>query len=65
MVEALHDLIVRCEVDNLLMSSHNVKEEDLPRIADNAFETMGGLFKVDPASFTREDVISILKKSYK
>lgn len=65
MVEALHDLIVRCEVDNLLMSSHDVKEEDLPRIADNAFETMGGLFKVDPASFTREDVISILKKSYK
>lgn len=62
---ALKDLINKCGVSDLKLSTHGVKEEDFIKITENAFETMGGLFKVDPAAFSKEDVIEILKKSYK
>ncbi|MBO8427545.1 MAG: iron-containing alcohol dehydrogenase [Firmicutes bacterium] len=62
---ALKDLINKCGVSDLKLSTHGVKEEDFIKITENAFETMGGLFKVDPSNFIKKDVIEILKKSYK
>lgn len=64
-VEALADLQKACGVDNLKMSEWGMEKEKLETIADCAFDTMGGLFKVDPAPLTRDDVMKILTDSYK
>lgn len=64
-VTALHELQTACGVDDLKMSEWGIKETDLDKIADTAFDTMGKLFKVDPAPISRDDVMNILRKSYK
>lgn len=64
-VEALHTLQKRCDVANLKMSDYGVDGNDLGKYADNARDTMGGLFRVDPRELTRDDVIEILQESYK
>ena len=64
-VEALVELQKACGVDNLKMSDYGITKEELPELADNAFDTMGGLFEVDPVDLTREDCIVILENSYR
>lgn len=64
-VEALHTLQKRCDVASLKMSDYGVDGNDLGKYADNARDTMGGLFRVDPRELTRDDVIEILQESYK
>lgn len=64
-VEALHTLQKRCDVASLKMSDYGVDDNDLGKYADNARDTMGGLFRVDPRELTRDDVIEILQESYK
>ena len=64
-VEALHTLQKRCDVASLKMSDYGVDVNDLGKYADNARDTMGGLFRVDPRELTRDDVIEILQESYK
>jgi alcohol dehydrogenase len=62
---ALAELQKSCNVYELKLSEFGVKEEDLPAIAENAREAAGNLFKVDPVEVTQEDVLTILKKSYR
>lgn len=64
-VDALCQLQKECGVDNLKMSDYGIKEDDLPKMAKNAMETMAGLFAVDPYKFTVDEVLEVLKKSYK
>lgn len=64
-VTALVDLQKKCNVDNLMMSDYGIEIAEIPTIAENARETMGGLFNVDPCKINNDDVIEILKKSYK
>lgn len=64
-VEALAELQKACGVDDIQLSEYGVKEEELSDIAANAMETMGGLFQVDPCSYTHSDVLSVLQKSYR
>lgn len=64
-VEALVELQKACHVHNLKLSDYNIKYEDLTAIADNALDTMGGLFKVDTAPLNRDDCIKILQTSYR
>ena len=64
-VDALCVLQKECGVDNLKMSDYGIKEDDLPKMAQNAMDAMGGLFEVDPYKFTVEEVLEVLKKSYK
>ena len=64
-VDALMDLQKACGVDNLKLSDYGMKKEELPDIAKNAKFAMGGLFECDPHSFTDEEVLSILEKSYR
>jgi alcohol dehydrogenase len=61
----LNKLQVACGVDNLKMSDYGITPDELTAIAKNARETMGGLFYADPAELTDDDVVQILKKSYK
>ncbi len=61
---ALTDLQKRCNVSELRLSGYGVQPEDFGKIADNAIDTMGGLFRVDPQPLAREDIIGILEESY-
>lgn len=64
-IAALADLQKRCNVHELRLSGYGVRPEDFGKIADNAIDTMGGLFRVDPRPLSREDIIGILEESYK
>ncbi|MBM6829138.1 iron-containing alcohol dehydrogenase [Anaerotignum lactatifermentans] len=64
-VDALHELKVACHVDDLKMSDYGIKEEDLEMYTKMAYDTMGGLFQVDPADMPFEDCLAIYKKAYK
>ncbi len=64
-VEALVDLQKACTVNELKMSDYGITKEEIPTLAKNAFETMGGLFEVDPAPVSLEDCIAIYEASYR
>lgn len=64
-IDALTDLQKRCNVHDLRLSDYGVTPADFGKIADNAADTMGGLFRVDPHPLSREDVIGILEESYR
>lgn len=63
-ITALENLQRACGVDGLKMSDYGFVPEELPGIAQNARETMGGLFGADPCELTHEDCVVILNKSY-
>ena len=54
-----------CNVHDLKLSDWGLKEEDLPKMVQNARDTMGGLFTLDPRPLTDAEVLDIYKKSYK
>lgn len=64
-VDALTELQKVCGVDDIKMSSHGMKKEELKKYADNARATMGGLYAGDPVQLSDEDVLKILEDSYK
>lgn len=64
-IAALADLQKRCNVSEMRLSGYGVLQSDFGKYADNAIETMGGLFRVDPRPLSREDIIAILAESYK
>lgn len=64
-VTALVELQEACSVDNLKMSDFGIDNNNLEKYALNARETMGGLFEVDPTAISNDDVIEILRKSYR
>lgn len=64
-IAALTDLQNRCGVGDLKMSEFGITEDEFDAIADNAIDTMGFLFELDPAPVSRDNVIEILKKSYR
>ena len=64
-IAALAALQKHCNVSELRLSGYGVQPEDFGKIAANATDTMGGLFRVDPRPLSREDIIGILEESYK
>ena len=64
-VTALRALIDECRLGDLCMSNVGVVREDLPEIARNARETMGGLFKLDRYRLSYDDTLRILENAYR
>lgn len=64
-VDALVSLQKDCGVYGLCMSEYGVKKSDIPGLAKNARETMGGLFHADPCALSDADVQAIYEKSYR
>ena len=64
-VDALAALQKACGVDDLKLSGHGVKHDELEKYTRNARETMGGLFASDPAELSDADVTEIYRRSYK
>lgn len=64
-IEALIELQKKCGVRDLKMSDYGISLEDIPKLAGNAFDTMGALFKLDRYQLSMEDAIDILTKAYR
>ena len=64
-ITALVDLQKACGVAELKMSDYGITPEEFDKIAANARETMGGLFAANPCEMTHEDVVEVLRNSYR
>jgi alcohol dehydrogenase len=64
-VVALRELQRDCGVADLKLSDYGIQREEIPVIAKNAMETMGGLYQVDPCTITLDDTVKILEEAYK
>lgn len=64
-ITALVNLQKACGVDGLKMSDYGFTQEEFGAIADNARETMGGLFLANPCELPKEGCVEILEKSYR
>ena len=64
-VEALVELQQACGVENLKMSDYGIDKDNLLKYVVKAYDTMGGLFEVDPSPLNQEDCVGILTDSYK
>lgn len=64
-IAALKSMQEACNVADLKMSDYGISKDEFGKLADNAMETMGGLFNVDRVSLTRDDIITILGNAYK
>ena len=60
---ALQSLKNSCKVGNINLSQFGVKEEEAKAIAQNAFDTMGGLFYMDRYKLSLEEVTDIVKEA--
>lgn len=63
-IDALGALMQQCDVAHLRMSGYGIVPEDFEKIAANARDTMGGLFRLDPAPLSQQDIVAILTESY-
>ncbi len=64
-ITALVDLQKACGVADLKMSDYGITPVEFDKIAANARETMGGLFAANPCEMTHDDVVEVLRKSYR
>ena len=64
-IDALKNLQAACGVDELKMSDYGIVKDDSMKYAENAFETMGGLFTFDPAEMTKADAAAIIENSFR
>ena len=64
-IDALVRMQKECGVYGIKLSDWGLKEEDLPKMVQNARHTMGGLFTLDPRPLIDEEVLGIYQKSYK
>ena len=62
---ALIDLQKACGVYGLKMSNYGIAYEEADALAQNARETMGGLFLFNPCEMTHEECKRIFEKSYR
>ncbi|MGE4549576.1 MAG: iron-containing alcohol dehydrogenase, partial [Intestinibacillus sp.] len=64
-VTALADLQGACHVEDLKISDYGFTGTDFGKYADNAMQTMGGLFRADRQTLSRDEVIEIYRKSFR
>ena len=63
-ITALKKLIAGCGLDDLRMSDYGVRREEIPTLAQNARDTMGGLFEVDRHKLSPRETELILENAY-
>lgn len=64
-IDALVTLQKACGVYQLKLSDYGIQPEDFPKFLQNARDTMGGLFTLDPRPITDEEIMTIFEKSYR
>ncbi|MBN2853618.1 MAG: iron-containing alcohol dehydrogenase [Clostridia bacterium] len=63
-VKAIHELKVRCQVENMKLADFGIQYDEMEKFAKNAFDTMGGLFNLDRYKLSLEEVIKIYQAAY-
>ena len=64
-IAELGRLMRECGVDGLKMSDWGITEEELPAMAANGLATNAALYAHDPAPLSHDDVVAILRESYR
>ena len=64
-LDALAALQKACGVDALAMSDWGIREDELPGMAPLARKAVGMLFSCDPSELSDDDVLAILRASYR
>lgn len=64
-VKALVNLQEACGVRDIKMSDYGITREELPKLAENARSTMGGLFDMDRYTLSLQETVAIMDKAYK
>lgn len=64
-VDALAKLIDDIGMANISLSDYNVRPEEAEAIAANAWDTMGGLFNLDPYRLNLDETVNIIKNSFR
>jgi alcohol dehydrogenase len=64
-ITALEEMQKACGVADLKMSDYGISPDEFDKIATNSKETMGGLYKANPYEMTHDDVVEVLRKSYR
>ena len=64
-LDALAALQKACGVDGIKMSDWGIREDELPAMPALARSAVGALFSVDPSPLTDDDVLAILRASWK
>ena len=64
-IDALREMQEACGVADLKLSDYGVTREEFPALADNALQTMGGLFQLGRVNVEREDIMTILENAYR
>lgn len=64
-ITALVNLQKACDVDNLKMSDYGIKPDEFDAMATNAIEVMGGLVACDRQPLTHDEIVEVLRQSYK
>lgn len=62
---ALQTLKEKCGVADLKMSDWGIQSGDIPKLAVNARETMGGLFEMDRYTLSLDETIEIMERAYR
>ena len=62
-IEALKDLQKKCDVDDVTLTKLGVDPNKAEYLAQNAYDTMGGLFELDRKKLSMEETVAIFKKS--
>ena len=64
-IDALVRMQKECKVYGLKLSDWGIKMEDFPKMVQNARDTMGALFTLDPHPLTDDEILGIYQKSFK
>ena len=64
-IAELERLMAECHVDGLKMSDWGITEGELDAMAANGLATNGALYAHDPAPLSHDDVLAILRASYR
>jgi alcohol dehydrogenase len=62
---ALEKMIKVCGMENLKMSDYGITRTELPALAKNARETMGGLFELDRYKLSFDETVEIYEKAFR
>ena len=61
---ALDKLREDCGVNRMKLSDYGITREELPELARNARDTMGGLFELDRYKLSFEETVEIYEKAF-
>lgn len=64
-IAALVELQKACGVDDLKMSDYGIEPDEFDAMATNAIEVMGGLVACDRQPLTHDEIVDVLRQSYK